>query len=339
MLQRPAGSCARPAPRSRAAAPLPIERAVAARPAASASEAPTTACAGAALGDVSLSVATPHPGPSHRPPSAVTVIEPRPAWSRQDLLELWRYRELLGLLVWRDIAVRYKQTVMGAAWAIVQPVATMLIFTLVFGRLARLPSDGVPYPVFVYAGLLPWLLFSSAVTHASLSLVNQAHLLTKVYFPRLFLPAAGVGVSLVDFILSFGVYCGLLAWYGRLPGAGVLAVPPLVVLTAATALGVGLLLASLTVQYRDVKHVVPFLMQIWLFLSPVVYPVTLVPERWRWLLNLNPLTGLIGAFRSALLGLPPDVGALAAAAAVALGVLALGVWNFRRMERRFADVV
>ncbi len=243
------------------------------------------------------------------------------------------------MLVWRDITVRYKQTVMGAVWAVVQPVATMLIFTLVFGRLARLPSDGVPYPVFVYAGLLPWLLFSSAVTHASLSLINQAHLLTKVYFPRLFLPAAGVGVSLVDFTLSFGVYCGLLAWYDRLPGAGVLALPPLVALTAATALGVGLLLASLTVQYRDVKHVVPFLMQIWLFLSPVVYPVTLVPEHWRWLLNLNPLTGLIGAHRSALLGLPLDAGALTAAAAVAPAVLALGVWNFRRMERRFADVV
>ncbi len=291
------------------------------------------------MGDVFLSVATPHPASTSRAAPAVTVIEPRPAWSRHDFVELWRYRELLGLLVWRDIAVRYKQTLMGAAWAVVQPLATMLIFTLVFGGLARLPSEGVPYPVFVYAGVLPWLLFSSAVTLASLSVVSQAPLLTKVYFPRLFLPAAGVGVSLVDFTLSFAVYCGLLVWYDRLPGFGVLAVPPLVVLTAVTALGVGLFLASLTVQYRDVKHVVPFLMQIGLFLSPVVYPVTLVPEHWRWLLNLNPLTGLIGAFRSALLGLPVDLSALAAAAAIAMGLLILGVWNFRRMERRFADLV
>ncbi len=291
------------------------------------------------MGDVFLSVATPHPGSTSRAAPAVTVIEPRPAWSRHDFVELWRYRELLGLLVWRDIAVRYKQTLLGAAWAVVQPLATVLVFALVFGRLARLPSAGVPYPVFVYAGLLPWLLFSSAVTLASLSVVNQAHLLTKVYFPRLFLPAAGVGVSLVDFTLSFAVYCGLLAWYGRLPGFGVLAVLPLVALTAVTALGVGLLLASLTVQYRDVKHVVPFLMQIGLFVSPVVYPVTLVPEHWRWLLNLNPLTGLIGAFRGALLGLPVDLSALAAAAAIAIGLLILGVWNFRRMERRFADLM
>lgn len=257
---------------------------------------------------------------------------------KSQLRELWRFRELLYFFVWRDIKVRYKQTVIGAAWALLQPLCAMAIFSLIFGRFAKMPSDGVPYPVFVYAGLLPWTFLANAVSQASLSLVNQARLLTKVYFPRLFIPAATVGVGLVDFGLSFGVYVGLMLWYGHTPGISILLLPLLVVLTAMTALGCGVLLASITVVYRDFRIVVPFLVQVWLYLSPVVYPVTIIPEQYRWIMVLNPMTGIIAGFRAALLNRSPDWTALALATLLAAGILAVGVGYFRRTERRLADI-
>jgi len=266
------------------------------------------------------------------------VIRPTPGWRAIDVGELWRYRELLHFLVWRDIKVRYKQTVIGAAWAILQPVCTMVIFSIFFGAFARIPSDGVPYPVFVYAGLLPWLFFANAVSQGGVSLASQTHLLTKVYFPRLFLPAASMGVGLVDFALAFTVYLGLMLWYGQAPGLEILLVPFLVGLTATTALGVGVLLAALTVAYRDFRIVVPFMVQIWFFLTPVVYPLTIVPESWRWLMALNPMTGIISGFRAALLGQPIDWPALSAAVVVSCGALVVGILYFRRTERFFADV-
>ncbi|MBK9119922.1 MAG: ABC transporter permease [Phycisphaerales bacterium] len=269
----------------------------------------------------------------------VTHIRPQQGWAAPDLPELWRYRELLVFLVWRDIAVRYKQTVIGAAWAIVQPVCTMVVFTVIFGGFAKLPSDGVPYPVFVYAALLPWTLFAGAVTASSQSLVSHANLLTKVYFPRLFIPAASTGVAVVDFALALLVYAGLMAWYGVVLTPAVLLVPILVLLTAVTALGVGLLFASVTVVYRDFRIVVPFVVQMGLFLSPVVYTLSTVPERFRWLAMLNPMTGIIEGFRSALYGKPLAWGLLGVSTVLAVLLLLVGVLNFRRSERRFADVV
>jgi lipopolysaccharide transport system permease protein len=269
---------------------------------------------------------------------AVTVIQPQRGWRAVDVRELWRHRELLYFLVWRDIKVRYKQTVIGAAWAIIQPVCTMVIFSIIFGRFAGIPSDGAPYPVFVYAGLLPWLFFANAVTQSAQSLVNQARLLTKVYFPRLFIPSTSIGVGLVDFSLSFAVYGFLMMWYGHLPGVSVVLLPGLLLLTVMTALGVGFLLSSLTVAYRDFRLVVPFMVQVWLYLSPVVYPVTIIPEPYRWLILLNPMTGIIGGFRSVLLNQPLDLTALTVAATVSVALFVIGICNFRRTERRFADI-
>jgi lipopolysaccharide transport system permease protein len=269
---------------------------------------------------------------------AVTVIEPRTGWRSVDWAELWHSRELLYFFIWRDIKVRYKQTVIGAAWAVLQPVCTMAIFAVIFGGFAKLPSDGVPYPLFVYAGLLPWTFFSNAVSQSSLSLINQARLLTKIYFPRLHIPAASVGVGLADFALSFGVYVVLMLWYSHAPGPGILLLPLFLLLTVIAALGVGVLLASVTVAYRDFRIVVPYIVQIGMFLSPVVYPATLVPERYRWVLALNPMTGIIGGFRGALLNHPFDWPAIATAAVVSVALLVIGVLNFRRTERRFADI-
>jgi lipopolysaccharide transport system permease protein len=271
--------------------------------------------------------------------AGVMLIEPPKAWKPVDFDELWRSRELLYFIVWRDIKVRYKQTVVGAAWSILRPLVSMVIFSVIFGKFAGIPSDGVPYPVFVFAGLLPWMFFSGAVAQAGMSLVTQAHLLTKVYFPRLLLPASSIGVGLVDLALGFLVYVGILIWYAQAPGLSILLLPLLVLLTAVAALGVGLLLASVTVIYRDFRFVIPFLVQTWMFLSPVVYPISLIPERYQWILALNPMTGIIQGFRSTLLNRPIDWPLLGTAVLVSTGMLVIGVWNFRRAERRFADVV
>ena len=266
------------------------------------------------------------------------VIRPRPGWVAVNWHELWEARELLMFLVWRDVTVRYKQTVLGVAWAVLQPVFSMVVFTIIFGNLAKMPSEGVPYPVFVYAGLLPWMFFSNAVLGASQSLINQQALLTKIYLPRLFVPISSIGGGLVDLAVSFVVFGVLMVIYGVVPGIGLLALPLLVFLAFMAATGVGLVLAAVTVTYRDFRYVVPFLIQAWLYLSPVIYPVSMVPERWKWVLSLNPMTGVIEGFRASLLGKDWNLQSLAMACVVSVILLIYGLFYFRKMERRFADV-
>ena len=267
-----------------------------------------------------------------------TIIRPEKGWLAIDFAELWRYRELLFFLIWRDIKVRYKQTVLGAAWAIIQPVFSMIVFSIIFGSFAKIPSDNVPYPIFVYAGLLPWLFFSGSVSQAGMSLVSQANLLTKIYFPRLYVPAASVGTALVDFCLSACVYVCLMLWFMHTPGWPVLLAPVLLLLTIITALGVGNILASLSVTYRDFRYVIPFMLQVWMYGSPVVYSATMIPAAYRPLMAINPMYGIIAAFRSALLNLPVDWMALGISSVVALGLFVFGLYLFRRTERQFADI-
>ena len=270
--------------------------------------------------------------------SPSTII--RPSGARPNLGEVWAYRELLYFLVWRDLKVRYKQTVLGIAWAVLQPLATTLVFAIFLGRLAGVPSDGVPYPVFAYAAMLPWQLFAHALTESSNSLVANERLITKVYFPRLVIPLATILAGLVDFAIAFVVGIGLMAWYGIVPGPLIAAVPLFVVLAVLTALAAGLWLSALNVEYRDVRYTLGFLVQIWLFATPVAYPSSLVPERWRALYGLNPMAGVVEGFRWALLGHGQPPGALlVVSTVVTFVVLAGGLWYFKRMERTFADVV
>lgn len=267
------------------------------------------------------------------------VIEPSRGFFKLKLGDLWEYRELLYFLVWRDIKVRYKQTALGAAWAVLQPVLTMLVFSVFFGRLAKVPSDGIPYPVFAYTALLPWQLFAYALTESSNSIVGSQNLIKKVYFPRLVVPISSVMAGLVDFTISFVVLLCLM-WYYRITPTAAIALLPLFVLFAlAAALSVGLWLSALNVQYRDVRYTIPFLTQFWMFATPVAYSSSLVPERWRPLLGLNPMAGVVDGFRWALLGKTEHPGplVLVSVAAVAL-LLAGGLVYFRRMETTFADV-
>jgi len=276
----------------------------------------------------------------------VAVIEPRGGWAPWDLRELWEYRELLYFLVWRDLKVRYKQTVLGASWAILQPLLTMIVFTVFFGTLARVPSDGLPYPLFSYAGLLPWTFFSQGLAQSANSLVGSAHLIRKVYFPRLIVPVAAVLTCAVDFAVAFVVLLGLMAVYGVAPTLAVALVPLLVLLAVVSVLGAGVWLSALSVEYRDFRHVVAFALQIGLFVSPVIYPSRIVIERLAglglpaWIYGLNPAVGVIEGFRWALLGVGTEPWALiAASSAVSILVLVSGLFYFRRMERTFADVV
>lgn len=277
------------------------------------------------------------PGPGAPP---VLLIQPEGRWPRVDVRELWAYRGLFWFLVWRDIKIRYAQTVLGAGWAILQPVLTMVVFTVIFGRFANIPSDGVPYAVFSLAALVPWTYFSSALTGSSNSLVSNTNLITKVYFPRLVIPVAPVLAGLVDFAIAFVILLGVMLAYGFFPG--LVAWPVLVVLVAATTLtaaGVGCWLAALNIQYRDVKYVTPFLVQVWMYASPIVYPMSIVPERYRAVYALNPLAGIIEGFRSALLGtgrVPWSMIAISLAAGVVLFLS--GAVYFRRTERLFADI-
>ncbi len=267
------------------------------------------------------------------------VIQPSSGWVAPRLREMWEYRELLYFLVWRDIKVRYKQTALGAAWAVIQPFFTMVVFSVFFGRLAKLPSDGVPYPVFTYCALVPWTYFATALTMSSNSLVDQARLITKVYFPRLLVPAASVVAGLVDLGIAAIVLVAMILYYGIAPTAAVVFLPAFVLLAAATALAVGLWLSALNVQYRDVRYTIPFLVQFWLFITPVAYSSSLVPERWRALYGLNPMTGVVEGFRWALLGRAEPPGAMLLVSALSVAVLLFGgLFYFRRMERRFADV-
>jgi len=276
------------------------------------------------------------------PPATVTVIQPRRGWIPFDWKELWEFRELLYFLVWRDVKVRYKQTVLGAAWAVLQPLAFMLIFTMIAG-LTNLSTDGAPKPVFYFAGLVPWLLFANAISLGGQSLVNQQHLLTKVYFPRLFVPVAPVGAGLLDFLLQIIVLEMMMVAYGVAPSAVVLLTPLLVLLTLMAGTGMALLLGSLTVTYRDFRYMIPFLVQLWLFVSPVIYSANECQEKFRetWgvLPAINPMWGVVTGFRAALIGTPFDPTELAISAASAVLVLLFGAAYFRRTERRFADVV
>lgn len=267
-------------------------------------------------------------------------IRPSTGWPRLGLREVWDSRELLYFLVWREVKVRYKQTALGVAWAVIQPVFTMVVFTLFFGRLGKLPSDGLPYPIFAYSALLPWQLFAFALTEASNSIVANQRLITKTYFPRLIVPLTAVLVGLADFTVSLTVLAALMAYYGVAPTFAVLTIPLWTLFVLATAFGVGLWAAALNVQYRDIRYTLPFITQIWMFLSPVAYSISLVPERWRPLYFANPMVGVIDGFRWALLGGSDGSLASIPVSLAAVGiVLVSGLFYFRRMERTFADVV
>jgi len=270
----------------------------------------------------------------------VTIIKPSTGWVSLNLQELWEYRELLYFLTWRDIKVRYKQTALGVAWVVLQPLVATLIFTVVFGRLARIPSGELPYPLFAYIALLPWNYFAGALNRAGTSLVNNAHLITNIYFPRLAIPLAAVSSGLVDLGVSFLMLVGLMAYYGVVPGPAVLTLPLFLLLAIGTALGASLWLSALNVQYRDVNQLLPFLAQVWMYATPVVYPSTLIPERWRPFYGLNPMAGVVEGFRWALTGRgePPGLMLLLSVAVVLLLVVS-GAAFFRRTERTFADVV
>jgi lipopolysaccharide transport system permease protein len=270
----------------------------------------------------------------------IVRIEPSRGWVSLKLDEIWEYRELLYFLVWRDVKVRYKQTVLGAAWAIIQPVLTMLIFSLFFGRLAKIPSDGIPYPIFAFAGLVPWSFFANGLSHSSDSLVGSANLIKKVYFPRLVIPIAAVLSGVVDFALAFMVLLGMLYFYGLAPTIHALWLPLLLLLAWITALGVGLWLSALNVQFRDVRYVVPFLVQFWMFATPIAYPSSLLSEPWRTVYAVNPMVGVVEGFRWALLGTRTAPGPIIGASALASAVILIsGAFYFRRMEKNFADVV
>lgn len=269
----------------------------------------------------------------------VTEISPPKSWPFPDLRELWTYRGLLQVLAARDIKIRYKQTVLGVAWAVIQPLTTMVVFSLIFGRLAKMPSEGYPYPIFVYSGLLAWTFFAGTVTISGNSLVGSANLVSKIYFPRLVIPVASIGSGLLDFFVSAVILLILMAYYQIGWTLQLLAVPLLLAGVVATIIGVGSWLSALTVAYRDFRFVIPFLIQIWMFVTPVIYPPKLVPEGWRWLLRLNPMTGYVDGFRSAFLGKPFDWTALGSSFLLSGVVLIVGLTYFSAAERRFADVI
>ncbi len=269
----------------------------------------------------------------------VTVIRPPKGWIPVNLRELWAYRELLYFLTWRDVKIRYKQTVLGFAWAVIQPLFMMVVFSLFFGTLAKLPSEGIPYPLFSYAALLPWTLFANGMTRSSNSLVADANLIQKVYFPRLIMPLAGILSPVVDFLIAFVVLIGMMFYFGYAPGIKILWLPVFILLELVLALGVGLWLSAINVQYRDVGYTIPFLVQLGLFVSPVVYPSTMLPERFQAIYGLNPMAGVIEGFRWALLGTEPPTYLIAASTGIAVLILVTGVFYFRRREKAFADVV
>ena len=271
----------------------------------------------------------------------VTVIERRPSWRIVDLRELWRYHELLFFLTWRDVKVRYKQTVLGAAWAVLQPLATMIVFAMFLGRMAGAGASDIPYPLFVFAAMLPWTFFANAIGSAGNSVVGNQNLVTKVYFPRLIIPMSAVGAGLVDFAVAFVMLAGLMLYYGVLPGWQIVLAPLMVLLMTIAALGTGTLLSALTVAYRDVRYAVQFGVQLWMFATPCIYlnPETSIGPNGRLLLPLNPAYGLIDNFRRTVLGVPLDVYSLSVSAAVGVSLLLLGCLYFRRVERSFADII
>lgn len=271
------------------------------------------------------------------------VIEPDNFWSNINIRELWQYRELFYFLTWRDVKVRYKQTALGVTWAIIQPLFNMLLFTIIFGRLAKLPSDNIPYPLFAFAGLLPWTFFANAISTASSSLVGNSHLITKVYFPRLIIPAAAILAAVVDFAFAFGTMALLVLYYQVPLTINLLAIPFLVLISIVLAFGVGTFMAALQVKYRDIRYVIPFLIQFWMFATPIIYPASLMPQQYRIIYSLNPMAGIIEAYRAALLGGINGAGLnwlyLSLSSLITLLVLLYSIFSFRRMEKMFADVV
>jgi lipopolysaccharide transport system permease protein len=271
----------------------------------------------------------------------ITLVKPSQGWVPLNLRDLWLYRELIYFMTWRDLKVRYKQTALGAAWAIIKPVMTMVVFSIFFGQLAKVPSDGIPYPIFTFTALLPWELFTNALSQTSRSLVNSANMITKIYFPRLILPLATVIAGLVDFAIAFVILILMMVFYNVQVGWAALTLPLFLLLALITSLGVGLWLAALNVLYRDIAYITPFLTQFWLFITPVAYSSNLLPEKWRVLYAINPMTGVVEGFRWALLGTsqnPPTM-MLLVSSLIAVAILISGLYYFRRMERRFADMV
>jgi lipopolysaccharide transport system permease protein len=273
------------------------------------------------------------------PSDVVIDIEAGDGFRSIDARELWRFRELLYFLVWRDVKIRYKQTALGAAWAILQPVLTMVVFALFLGHLAHVPSDGIPYPLFAFVALVPWTYFATAVGSGAVSVVSSQSLISKVYFPRLLVPLAATVTPLVDLAISMATLVALLAWYRVMPGPAIVWLPLFALLAVATALAATLWLAALTVQYRDVRYVVPFFVQFWMLATPVAYPASLVPPRWRLLYGLNPMTGVVEGFRWALVGGRPPGPLAAVSALVVIALIASGLLFFRRAEGTFADVI
>ena len=272
--------------------------------------------------------------------SSILRIDASEHWTALNMKELWEFKELLYFFVWRDIKVRYKQTILGAAWAVLQPLVTMIVFTVIFGRLAQVPSDGLPYPIFAFTALLPWNYFSQAVNRSSASLVSSAGMIKKVYFPRLIVPVSSALAPVVDFAIAFIILLGMMIWFKITPSWGILALPIFMLLALLTALAVGLFTSALNVRYRDVGHAIPFLIQIWMFATPVLYPVSMIPEKWRTLYGMNPMSGVIEGFRWALLGgQSPDFYLILMSAAAVLLLLSCGMFYFRRVERLFADVI
>ena len=270
---------------------------------------------------------------------AKIVIDARDAALRLHLRELWNYRELLYFLTLRDIKLRYKQTALGAAWVIIQPLFTMLLFTLFFGKLARMPSDNVPYPLFAYAGLVPWTFFSNSITNSGQSLVGNSTLISKVYFPRIYIPAGAVGAGLLDFAIASLLLLPMLIYYDVTITWRILLLPAFALLATILALGIGMWLAALNVKYRDVRYAIPFLVQLWLFASPVIYPASIVPAKWKWVLAVNPVTGVIEGFRASILGKEFDVSTILSSVIVTSLILIFSFFVFRRVEDSFADVV
>jgi len=269
-----------------------------------------------------------------------TVIRPAPRWPHLDVRELWHYRELGFRLAWRDVAVRYKQTSIGILWAILQPLATMVVFTLVFGKFANFPSKGVQYQIFVFSALLPWTYFASSLSMASSSLVSNKPLVTKVYFPRVLLPLAGAVVSLVDFLIASVILVGMMVWFMVWPSPAVVLAPLFLLMALLTALGVGLFLSAVNVRYRDVPYAVPFLVQIWMYVSGVVYAISALPERWQWVLALNPMTAVISGFQWGVISTPaPELGKTLVSVASMAAMFVVGLWFFRASEPRFADTI
>jgi len=290
---------------------------------------------------MSLTETTRPPRPDVAVPSVVQVIEPPRNWTGINWAEIWRFRELLYFLTWRDIKVRYKQTALGVFWTVLQPLLMMAVFSIIFGRLSRLSDaiPGVPYPVFVFTGLLPWTFFLNSVTNSSNSLVGSSNLITKVYFPRLIIPFAAVGAGLLNLAVSFIVLLLLLAGYRIAPTWQMLLLPLFIFATLLAATGVGTLFSALTVGFRDFGYVLPFILQVWMFITPVIYPPTIVPPEWQWLLAINPMSGIIGGFRGAFLGLPLDWPQIGLSMLISMALFLIGAGYFRKVERQFADVI